>query len=339
MAAYRPLDLSGVTTRPVATRTHLVRTEDFCRAPKPGATFGEFMAGMPHVLKGNDVRAVVEALATSVERVKPVILGLGAHVIKCGLSPLIIDLVNRGVVSAIALNGGGAIHDFEIATLGATSEDVEANLRDGRYGMVAETAQRMQDAMEQADARPEEERWGLGWALGRWLHQAGAPWGHLSILQAAFEEGIPATVHVAIGTDTLHMLPNVDAARMGELSHRDFRLLAAVIAELKEGGVYVNAGSAVVLPEVFLKCVTLCRNLGHAVRGFTTVDLDMIRHYRPATNVLARQAALDARGYALTGHHEIMLPLLALALLDRLEAMPASAGVSANGREEGQPLG
>ncbi len=335
MAAYRPLDLSGVTTRPVATRTHLVHMEDFGRPLEPGATFAEFVAGLPRILTGNDLRAIVDALAASVRQGKPVILGLGGHVIKCGLGPVIIDLIDRGIVSAVALNGGAAIHDFEIATLGATSEDVEANLRDGRYGMVAETGRCVQEAMEQAEGAPDEQRWGFGWALGRWLRRTEAPYGRLSILQAACDAGIPATVHVAIGTDTLHMLPNVDAGRIGELSHRDFRLLAAVVAELKEGGAYVNVGSAVVLPEVFLKCVTLCRNLGHAVGSFTTVDLDMIRHYRPSTNVIARHSVLDARGYALTGHHEIMLPIIALALIERLHQDPVPVGVSPDGHEEG----
>ncbi|OGO52444.1 MAG: hypothetical protein A2148_02700, partial [Chloroflexi bacterium RBG_16_68_14] len=297
-----------------------MRVENFGRPPQPGAAFSQFLDALPRILKGNDLRAVVDALAASVRRGKPVIFGLGAHVIKCGLSPVVIDLIDRGAVSAVALNGGGAIHDFEIAMFGGTSEDVEANLRDGRYGMVAETGRLVAEALEQAAAREEEGTWGFGWALGGWLHRAGAPYGHLSILQGAFEAGVPATVHVAIGTDTLHMLPDVDAARIGELSHRDFRLLAAVVAELEGGGAYVNVGSAVVLPEVFLKCVTLCRNLGYPIGGFTTVDLDMIRQYRPSTNVVARHAVLGAQGYSLTGHHEILLPLLAFALVERLEA-------------------
>lgn len=325
MAEYRPLDLSGVTLQPIETRAHQVRVEDFGQPARPGASFGEFLDALPRILKGNDIRAVVEAIAASVRQRKPIIFGLGAHVIKCGLSPVVIDLIQRGVVSAVALNGGGAIHDFEIAAFGATSEDVEANLRDGRYGTVAETGRLMQEALAQAEATPEEERWGLGWALGRWLRQAGAPCGHPSILQAAFEAGIPATVHVAIGTDTIHMLPGVDLGRIGELSHRDFRLLAAVVAGLEDGGAYLNVGSAVVLPEVFLKCVALCRNLGYPVGGFTTVDLDMIRHYRPSTNVVARHAVLGARGHQLTGHHEILLPLLAFALVERLEGEAAVA--------------
>ena len=325
MARYRPLDLDGVTTLAVEQRAHRVHAGDFGAPARAGATFGEFIDALPRFLKANDLRAVVDALANSVQRGKPVIFGLGAHVIKCGLSPLVIDLIRRGAVSAVALNGGGAIHDFEIAMLGATSEDVEANLRDGRYGMVAETGRWMQEALAPTTAVLEREELGLGQALGRWLGEARPPFGHLSILAAAWEAGIPATVHVAIGTDTLHMLPGVDVARIGELSHRDFRLLAAIVAELQDGGVYANIGSAVVLPEVFLKCVTLCRNLGYLVGGFTTVDMDMVRHYRPSTNVVARHADLGARGYALTGHHEIMLPLLAFALVERLEAAPAVA--------------
>ena len=320
MASYRPLELSGVRTQPIGARAHRVRIADFGTRARADASFAEFMNALPRILKGNDIRAVVGALADSVRQGKPVILGLGAHVIKCGLSPLIIDLIERGAVSAVALNGGGAIHDFEIGLLGATSEDVEANLRDGRYGMVADTGRCMQEALDETKETPEEEEPGFGLALGRWLHQTGAPHGRLSILQAAFEAGVPATVHVAIGTDTIHMLPFVDVGRIGELSHRDFRLLAAVVADLQGGGTYVNIGSAVVLPEVFLKCVTLCRNLGYPIGGFTTVDLDMIRQYRPSTNVVGRYAALDAVGYSLTGHHEILLPLIAFALVEELEA-------------------
>ena len=320
MGSYRPLDLSAVTTRPVETRAHRVRIEDFGREPSSGASFAEFFDALPHILKGSDIRVVVDALADSVRQGKPIILGLGAHVIKCGLSPIVINLIERGAVSAVALNGGGAIHDFEVAMLGATSEDVEANLRAGSYGMVSETGRCMEEALDQAAEAPEEEHAGLGWALGRWLDRAAASHRSLSILHAAYQAGVAATVHVAIGTDTIHMLPNVNVGRIGELSHRDFRLLAAVISDLQGGGAYMNVGSAVVLPEVFLKCVTLCRNLGYPVGGFTTVDLDMVRQYRPTTNVVGRHAALDAKGYSITGHHEIMLPLIAFALVERLEA-------------------
>lgn len=339
MAPYRPLDLSGVRTRSIESRAHRVRVDDFGQPARAGATFREFCDSLPHVLKANELREVVDALADAVGLRKPVIFGVGAHVIKCGLSPVLIDLLRRGAISAVALNGGGAIHDFEIATFGATSEDVEANLRDGRYGMVAETGRRMQEALAQAGELPEREGGGLGWALGRWLHDRGPPHGQLSLLQAAYEAGVPATVHVAIGTDTIHMLPDVDVARIGALSHRDFRLLAAVVAQLQDGGVYVNAGSAVLLPEVFLKCVTLCRNLGYPIGGFTTVDLDMIRHYRPSTNVVGRPAVLGARGYSLTGHHEIMLPLLAFALVERLERAPATAAAAAGGVDGGRLRG
>lgn len=319
MTSYLPLDLSDVRVRPVRDRAHRVMAEQFARPPASGATFSDFIDALPHILKGNDLRTVLDEVAAAVQEGRPVILGLGAHVIKCGLAPVVVDLIRRGVVSAVAMNGGGAIHDVEIAMLGATSEDVEANLCDGSYGMVADTGRYFAAALERLDEATEPGRVGLGGALGRWLREANAPYGRLSVLQAAFDAQIPATVHVAIGTDTLHMLPIVDVARMGALSHRDFRLLAAVVARLEGGGAYLNVGSAVVLPEVFLKCVALCRNLGHRVGGFAAVDLDMIRQYRPATNVVARHAALDARGYALTGHHEIMLPLLAFALLDRLE--------------------
>jgi hypothetical protein len=329
MAGYRPLDLTGVRTRPIASRAHRVRVEDFARPWQPGGGLPDFMERLPRTLRADDLREIVEAISASVRHGKPVILAMGAHVIKCGLSPVVIDLIRRRVVSAVALNGGGAIHDLELALFGGTSEDVAGHLRDGRYGMVAETGEALQRAIRSASDGPDGV--GLGGALGRWLHGERAPNGDLSILQSAYEAGIPATVHVAIGTDTVHMLPGVDAGRIGALSHYDFRLLAAVVAGLVEGGAHLNCGSAVVLPEVFLKCVTLCRNLGHPIGGFTTVDLDMVRHYRPMTNVVERHAALGARGYALTGHHEIMLPLLAAAVIERLEggcdAIAATNGI------------
>lgn len=334
--SYRPLDLTGVATRSISDRAHRVHVADFAQPPTAGASFAEFVDALPHILTGSDFRAVVDAITGSVRARKPVILGLGAHVIKCGLSPLVIDLIRRGYASAVALNGGGAIHDFEIALFGATSEDVEEHLHDGRYGMVAETARDMQEAIEGAGQWSEDAA-GLGSALGRWLHEARAPHRRVSILHAAFEAGVPVTVHTAIGTDTLHMHPAIDIARLGALSHRDFRLLAAVVAELIDGGAYVNVGSAVVLPEVFLKCVTLCRNLGYTIGGFTTVDLDMVRQYRPMTNVVHRHAALGARGYSLTGHHEIMLPLLAYALVEELDGArePAASEVVVGGQTIG----
>jgi hypothetical protein len=323
--AYQPLELDQVRTRPVAQRQHKVRVEDFARPLRPGATVSDLIDSLPHILLGEDFRAVVAALSGAVAQRKPVIFGLGAHVIKCGLSPLIIDLMERGVVSAVALNGGGAIHDFEIAMNGATSEDVEANLGDGSYGMVDETGALMHRALEGA-----ADGGGFGQAVGRALSLGRARHGRLSILRRGYELGVPVTVHVAIGTDTLHMLPDASGARIGELSHVDFRLLAAVVADLQGGGVYVNAGSAVILPEVFLKSVALARNLGYPVAGFTTVDLDMLRQYRPTTNVVQRHAALGARGYAITGHHELMLPLLTQAVLERLAGRAVVA--AANGQ-------
>jgi hypothetical protein len=318
-----------VRTHSIQGRTHLVRADDFARPAVAGAPVRDLIDSLPRILKGNDLRAVIDALVASVEQGKPVIFGLGAHVIKCGLSPIVIDLMQRGAVSAIAVNGGGAIHDLELALFGETSEDVAGGLADGRYGAVAETA----EAFRQAIAAAGDDELGLGAALGRWLSEMSAARGDVSLLQSAHEAGVPVTVHVAIGTDTLHMLPGIDVGRLGELSHRDFRLLAGVVAGLRGGGAYVNVGSAVVLPEVFLKCVTLCRNLGHPIGGFTSVDLDMVRQYRPATNVVARHAALGARGYELTGHHEIMLPLLAFALVERLER--ATARTAGNGRSRG----
>lgn len=327
-----PLNLTGVVTRSVRDRPHRVHVRDFAHPATAGRTFAQFVDALPHILRGADFRAVVQALVSSVRRGKPVILGLGAHVIKCGLSPLIVDLIRRGHVAAVALNGGGAIHDFEIARFGATSEDVEAHLADGAYGMVEETARGMQEAVERAAEEP--DGMGLGRALGAWLWATEAPHGAVSVLQTAYESGVPVTVHVAIGTDTVHLHPALDVTRIATLSHRDFRLLAAVVARLVDGGVYLNVGSAVVLPEVFLKCVTLCRNLGFPIGGFTTVDLDMERHYRPMTNVVHRHRALGARGYALTGHHEIMLPLLIHALVEQLDGARERAAQRTTGGQE-----
>jgi hypothetical protein len=243
-----------------------------------------------------------------------VIFGLGGHVVKCGLGPAIIELVQQGVVTAVAMNGGAAIHDCEVALYGETSEDVEPGLSDGSYGMVSETVEFVRAALE------EDSGDGLGRRLGRQLSKRHAPHARHSILHVAYCAGIPASVHVAVGTDTIHMAPRIDPARLGEQSHHDFRLFAAAVSELQGGGVYLNVGSAVLLPEVFLKAITLCRNLGYPVERYTTVDLDMVRNYRPTTNVVERHRALGARGFALTGHHEIMLPLLSFAVMDRLES-------------------
>jgi hypothetical protein len=241
-----------------------------------------------------------------------VVVGLGAHVIKCGLSPVLIDLMARGIVTAIAMNGAGPIHDVEIALVGHTSEDVEAGLKDGVFGMARETGDLIHAALEAVG--PEA---GLGEAIGRRLLAAGAPHAGLSLLAAAARLDVPATVHVAIGTDIVHMRAGASGARIGQASFTDFRLFTAVVADLS-GGVYVNAGSAVILPEVFLKAFTIAQNLGADLHDFTTVNIDMLPQYRPAVNVVQRPAAAGGRGYTLAGRHEVLIPLLAFAVVDAL---------------------
>jgi hypothetical protein len=244
-----------------------------------------------------------------------VIWGLGAHVIKVGLAPVVIDLMERGFVTAIATNGAGVVHDFEVAVAGRTSEDVEAGLGTGEFGMARETGEEVNRAVSEGD----RDGLGLGAAMGRYLSTRRPRARHLdaSLLAAAWRLGLPATVHVAIGTDVVHMHPACDAGALGRATHLDFRIFAGEVARLGGGGVYLNVGSAVVLPEVFLKAVTLARNLGHRLADFATANLDFLQSYRPGTNVVERPVKGTGRGYRLTGHHEILLPLLAAALVEK----------------------
>jgi hypothetical protein len=243
---------------------------------------------------------------------------MGAHPLKVGLSPLIVDLLERGLLSAVAMNGAGIIHDFELAFQGATSEDVAEALGDGSFGMARETGEFLNIAIRDGVAQPGV---GIGRAVGERIHNAGLPYAHLSVLAACARLGVPACVHVAVGTDIIHMHPQVDGAALGEGSLRDFHLLSSIVAQL-EGGVFLNLGSAVILPEVFLKALSLARNLGYTVNTFTTVDLDFVRHYRPMVNVVTRPTLQGGRGFHLTGHHEILFPLLCAAVLEELATPP-----------------
>jgi hypothetical protein len=268
---------------------------------------------LPHILAGDSFRAVVDAVIEARNRRKAILWALGGHVIKCGLAPVLIDLMRRGFVTAFAMNGAAAIHDFEIAIAGQTSEDVEAVLPDGRFGAARETGEEMNRALAQD--------LGAGEAFGRRLDDIANPeFAACSILHQAYEAGVPVTVHVAIGTDTPHTHPAASGADIGKATHRDFCLFCSLVAQLNDGGVYLNTGSAVIMPEVFLKAVSAVRNLGHPLAGFTTVNFDFLQHYRPRVNVVERpHAGSGGRGYAITGHHEIMLPLLAAALIERSE--------------------
>ncbi len=305
-----PLDLAKIRTVPLDARPSLVEEDAFARPSEPGPAFSALLESIPRIHAGLEFRALVDAIVTARRHGAPVVLGMGAHVIKVGLSPLVVDLLERGVVTAIALNGAGIIHDFEIATVGRSSEDVGVGLSDGSFGMARETAEELNAAAQDAAARGI----GLGQAVGERLIANRTPYLRHSILAACARLGRPATVHVAIGSDIVHMHANADGAAIGSATMTDFRRLAAVVAQMS-GGVYMNVGSAVVLPEVFLKALNLARNVGASVEGFTTANLDQIRHYRPRVNVLTRPGG---RAIELVGHHEFLLPLLRFAILDRM---------------------
>jgi hypothetical protein len=306
-----PIDLSALKTVSLTERGGKVKQADFAHPYAPDSGINGLLASLPRILAGDTLRAVVDAITAARERNKPVIWGMGGHVIKCGLAPVLIDLMHRRFATAFAMNGSASIHDFEIALAGQTSEDVEAVLPDGRFGSAEETGREWNAAIESGAGLGES----LGRALERLSPQAHAP---SSLLLQAWRAHLPVTVHVAIGTDTPHTHPAVNAATLGSATHHDFRLFCSLVATLNEGGVYINAGSAVIMPEVFLKAVSCVRNLGHELRDFTTVNLDFLQHYRPRVNVVERpHAQAGGRGYSLTGHHEIMIPLLAALLIEK----------------------
>jgi len=309
---YEEFDLSGVRTYPLASRTSKAKVGDFASPYVKGSGVTGLVAGLPNMLGASDFRAVAKAIVEARASGGGIIWGFGAHVIKVGLSPVLIDLAERGFVSAFATNGAGIIHDFEIAIGGATSEDVDETLGPGRFGMAEETGHQLNQAINEGVKRG----LGLGQSVGAYLVGANAPHAHLSVAATAARLGIPLTAHVALGTDIIHMHPEASGAALGEGSLRDFRYFASNVARLNHG-VYLNCGSAVVLPEVFLKAVALARNAGVALAGLTTVNLDFVRLYRPQTNVVSRPVAgTGGRGYSLVGHHEILIPLLAAALLE-----------------------
>jgi len=310
------IDLSRLRRISLKERKNLVKVEDFAHPVEPSAPFARIIDSLPQILAGEEFRSLVEAIVISRRNERGVVAALGAHVVKCGLSPIIIDLMERGILTAVAVHGATAIHDFEIASLGRTSEDVVQGLKEGTYGMAEETARAFAGAAEEGSKGK-----GLGRALGELILQTKSPYAKYSILAAASRLDLPATVHVALGTDTIHMHPEISGAQMGEASLIDFHKIASVVCEL-ERGVWLNIGSAVILPEVFLKAVAIARNLGHQLQGLTTANLDFIQHYRPRMNVIERPtkaSGVPGRGIALTGHHEIMLPLLRLAILARVE--------------------
>ncbi len=309
-----PINLSRIKTYPIAKRHSKVRKGDFARLPRKGSSFSHFFRSLPNILKANDIRAVVDSILAARKRRKPILFMVGAHVIKCGLSPVLIDLMERKVITAIALNGAGMIHDFEVAFVGKTSEDVATTIEDGSFGMAKEPAL----FINQAISDGAEDSKGIGRALGERVWRGGFPNKRLSILAMGYRLRIPVTVHIAIGTDTIHQHPSCDGAAMGRGTLIDFKKLASVVAKLGNGGVVINIGSAVILPEVFLKALTVARNLGHKVKDFTCANFDMIHHYRPHQNVVTRPLSLGGRGYSIIGHHEIMIPLLRQAIIEKL---------------------
>ncbi len=313
MKKIEPLPWEKLKTYSIKDRISKVRKEDLATPLPSGNGVAPFLDTLPQILAAKDLHEIIAAMAKAYHQDKMISLALGAHVIKVGLNPLIIDLMERGIVSSIALNGAGIIHDFELAYIGSTSEDVAAELEDGRFGMAEETATHLNRAITKGAA----EGIGIGEAVGTMILGGKFPHTKYSLLAAGARLGIPVTVHVAIGTDIIHMHPSADGAAIGKGSFLDFRRYTECMAKL-EGGVYLNIGSAVLLPEIFLKALSLSRNLGRTVQDFTVVNLDFIQHYRPLTNVVKRPTQRNGKGYSLTGHHEIMVPLLIAGLLAEL---------------------
>ena len=308
---YKPISVKNVKTCRLKSRKSKVESE---KAAKPfeGGSFDDFLKSLPGILAADDFKAVVDAVIKARENGRPIMLGMGAHPIKVGLSPIIIDLMEKGFITSISTNGACIIHDYELSLMGHTSEDVDVELCKGTFGMAAETGK----GLNRAIINGVKKRQGIGRAVGEHILKSKAEYKDLSIFAAAARLGIPATVHVAIGTDIIHMHSEADGRAIGEGSLRDFKLFSSVVADLK-GGVYINLGSAVILPEVFLKAIAVTRNLKHDVKNFTTVNMDFIQHYRCRENVLRRPVLSGGRSIALTGHHEIMFPLLAAALNDK----------------------
>jgi deoxyhypusine synthase len=309
---YTPISLKNIKTCSLKRRKSKVRL-DSLGSPFVGKGFREFLDSLPNMLAARDFRFTVEAIVRAHKHERPVILGMGAHPIKVGLTPIINNLIENGVINAIAMNGACIVHDFELSLIGHTSEDVDVELCRGTFGMAEETGKGLNMAIKKGVSKGA----GIGRSVGEYIIKKRHPYVKNSILACAYKHNIPATVHVALGTDIIHMHPEADGAAIGKGSMRDFKLFTSVVADLKKG-VYINLGSAVIMPEVFLKALTVARNLGNSVKNFTTINMDFIQHYRCRENVLRRPVISGGRSYALTGHHEIMFPLLAAAVMERL---------------------
>ncbi len=310
----QPLDFTDLKTYSVHGRHSKVSIDDFARPLSPDMRVSQLIAALPAQFAGVEFPELIQCVARSVQTKKPIMLGMGAHVIKVGLNPILIDLMKRGILTSIALNGAGIIHDTEIAMVGRTSEEVADVLGAGAFGAARETGEVLNAAINDGA----EKNIGMGQAVGQALLEHDFPHNDQSLLAQACKLGVPVTVHVAVGTDIIHIHPGADGAAIGQTSYFDFRVFCRLVSNL-EGGTYLNVGSAVILPEIFLKALTVVRNLGYEVKKFTTANFDFIRHYRPATNVVHRPTMEGGRGFNFTGHHELMIPLFAAALLDELE--------------------
>lgn len=312
---HAPMDFSGVTTYPIATRKNKMNVKhDFGQPVRSGMTVSDLLAAMPNQLGAQALNRIIDAVVAARKKGKPVVMAMGGHVIKCGLQPVLKALIEADVITAVALNGAGSIHDFEIALIGATSEDVGVVLHAGNFGMAEETGAQINAALKEGVAKG----LGHGESLGRMILERELPFREQSLLATCVKKGIPVTVHVAVGTDITHQHPSADGAVIGAASYTDFKIFTSVVSQLGDGGVYLNIGSAVLLPEVFLKALSIAQNLGHHVDHFTTANFDMQQHYRPLTNVVKRPTSGKSHGYTVTGHHEIMIPLLAAGILDRI---------------------
>jgi hypothetical protein len=314
MTKWTPISLDEVKSYPLEKRPSKIKVDDFGDAWQPGGSMNRWLESLPKILAGNDFTEIVDRFVRAAASGKTIILAMGAHAIKVGLNPIILDLLNRRILSSIAMNGAGIIHDAEVAMVGCTSEDVAEQIGTGKFGMAEETGKLLNAAISEGA----KQGLGIGRSVGAMLIRENFPYNRYSLLARAFELDIPVTVHVAIGTDIIHFHPNADGASIGKASHLDFRIFARLVSTLEEG-VFINLGSAVILPEVFLKALTLVRNLGYQARDFTTVNMDFIRHYRPMTNVVHRPTLDGGKGYNLVGHHEIMFPLLAAAVIEGLK--------------------
>ena len=310
----KPIDMSAVTTYPLQDRINKISVHDFATLPESEINLSAFLESLPKILKAPDFLSLVDDIVAAYQHKKPVIVMMGGHVIKCGLSPLLIALAKLGVITGFAFNGASSIHDFEIALIGETSEDVSVYLQTGKFGMWEETGQLMNTAIQHAA----DTGIGMGAALGKQLIEMDAPYNTYSLLAAGVQHDVPITVHVAIGTDIIHQHPSSNGAAIGAASFTDFQLLTALVPDLEGGGVVLNLGSAVILPEVFLKALTIARNLGHTVSHFTAANFDMHQQYRPVENVVKRPTEMGGKGYTFTGHHELMIPLLVQAVLSHL---------------------